>query len=210
MTSIAAYVQLLAESPELSDETRDLLGVVDRNAHRLRYVIEQLLDLAAIETGHLPIAADDVNLADVVAAAVAHAAGYAAERDITVEVRVPETLMVTGDAERLTQMLQGLLDNALKYSHEKSTVTVVATAVDGTAQLTVADTGIGLPADDQAQLFRRLYRGGNARHSGIPGSGLGLAMSRAIVERQSGTITLAPNEPAGTTVTVRLPGPAGR
>ncbi|MFI6071851.1 ATP-binding protein [Actinoplanes sp. NPDC051343] len=210
MTSIAAYVELLSDSPELSDETRDLLGVVDRNAHRLRYLIEQLLDLAAIETGHLPIAADDVNLADVVAAAVAHAATYAAERDITVEVRAPGTLMVTGDAERLTQMLHGLLDNALKYSHEQSTVTVVATTVDGTAQLTVADTGIGLPADDQAQLFRRLYRGDNARHSGIPGSGLGLAMSRAIVERQRGTITLAPNKPAGTTVTVRLPGPAGR
>jgi signal transduction histidine kinase/CheY-like chemotaxis protein len=207
MTSIAAYVQLLGDSPELPGELRELVAVVDRNAQRLRYLIEQLLDLAAIETGHLAIASEEVNLHEVVEAAVAHAGRAAAERDITIEARSPETLTVTGDADRLTQMLHGLLDNALKFSHRNATVTVTATADDGSAQLTVADTGIGLPTDEQPQLFRRLYRGDNARHRGIPGNGLGLAMSRVIVERHRGTITLAENRPSGTKVTVRLPRP---
>jgi signal transduction histidine kinase len=73
------------------------------------------------------------------------------------------------------------------------------------AVLTVADSGVGIPATEHAKLFRRLYRGGNARHTGLPGSGLGLALCRVVVERHHGSILLTSHESTGTTVTVRLP-----
>jgi signal transduction histidine kinase len=205
LTSITSYVQLIAENPDVTGELRELVEVVDRNSRRLRRLIEQLLDLAALEAGHLLLAVDLVDLAAVAGASVARARSAAAGRGIAIDAGVPDSLTLTGDADRLTQMLDGLLDNAIKFSPDGSTVRVTATGDDDTVTLTVTDTGIGLPADEQPLLFRRLYRGDNARHRGIPGNGLGLALSRAIVERHRGTITLAPHHPAGTTVTVRLP-----
>ncbi len=205
LTSITSYVQLIAESPGITGELRELVEVVDRNSQRLRQLIEQLLDLASIEAGHAVLSIEPVDLAAVVATSVALARSVAAARRIVIDTRVPDSLTLSGDPDRLTQMLHGLLDNAIKFSPDDPTVTVTATGDDETVTLIVTDTGIGLPADEQPQLFRRLYRGENARHRGIPGNGLGLALSRAIVEHHRGTITLAPHQPAGTTVTIRLP-----
>ncbi|MEV4639888.1 ATP-binding protein [Actinoplanes sp. NPDC049548] len=201
LTSISAYIELLAEAPGLTPDLRELAQVVDRNSRRLRDLVDQLLDLAALDAGHRTITVGEVNLTEVTGAAVA-AAG---ERRITFETRLMPGLTMTGDSDRLRQVVDNLVDNAVKFSPDGSTVTVDLTGDDETIVLTVTDNGIGLPGDDRPALFRRLYRGDNARHSGIPGNGLGLALCRAVVERHHGTITLSRHEPAGTTVTVRLP-----
>jgi len=106
---------------------------------------------------------------------------------------------------RLEQIAWNLLSNAIKFSPSDASVTVALTDAGETAVLTIADNGVGIPAAEQAKLFRRLYRGGNARHTGIPGSGLGLALCRVVVERHGGSIALSSHEATGTTVTVRLP-----
>jgi PAS domain S-box-containing protein len=205
LASITSYAQLIAESPDLTDDLRQLVEVVDRNSQRLSQLIEQLLDLAALEAGHAALSVEDVDLTDVVADSAALARPVALSRRITIGTRAPHPLTVAGDRARLTQMMHGLLDNAIKFSPDGSTVDVTATGDDDAVTLTVSDTGIGLPADEQPQLFRRLFRGNNARHRGIPGNGLGLALCRAVVEKHHGTITLAPHQPSGTTVTIRLP-----
>ena len=114
-------------------------------------------------------------------------------------------MSVPGDRDRLRQVVDALLGNAIKFSPSDAAVTVSLADLGETAVLTIADTGVGIPAAEQAKLFRRLYRGGNARHTGIPGSGLGLALCRAVVERHHGSIALSAHEATGTTVTVRLP-----
>ncbi|GAA0461591.1 hypothetical protein Ade02nite_16160 [Paractinoplanes deccanensis] len=205
LTSITSYAELLAESPELTADLRDLVEVVCRNGRRLHELVGQLLDLAALDAGHSVLTVAELDLGDVVDTAVGQVVAAAEARDITVETRTSGSLALAGDAGRLTQMLHGLLDNALKFSQDGAIVTVTATGDDGTVTLTVTDTGAGLPAGELPHLFRRLYRGDNARHRGVPGNGLGLALSRAIVEHHQGTITLGAHRPRGTAVTVRLP-----
>jgi signal transduction histidine kinase len=146
-----------------------------------------------------------VDLAAVVTEAIGAVAGAAAERRIAVETVRLDPLVVPGDRGRLRQVADALLSNAVKFSAADSTVTVRLAGETGAAVLSIADTGIGIPPAEQARLFRRLYRAGNARHSGIGGAGLGLALCRVVVERHGGTITLASGESSGTIATVRLP-----
>jgi PAS domain S-box-containing protein len=207
LTSIGSYTDLIAESPDATPvgEVRGLLEVIARNNARLRTLVEELLDLAALESGHTGLTRAPVDLAAVVADAVAAIEPTAREHRITVHTDLPGRLTVTGDPHRLHQVVDNLVGNAVKYSPEDSAVTVALSTADEAAVLTVADHGIGVPADEQQQLFRRLFRASNARHTGIPGTGLGLALCRVVVERHHGTLTMTPNQPSGTVVTVRLP-----
>jgi PAS domain S-box-containing protein len=207
VTSICAYTDLVTELPDSTTlgDVRHLLEVVSRNNDRLRTLVEQLLELAALESGHVALCDVPVEMAGVVREAVAAATPRADARGIVVTADLAPGATVTGDADRLRQVVDNVLDNAVKFSHDDSAVGVVLRVEGDHVVLTVSDTGIGVPAEERAQLFRRLFRGGNARHSGIPGAGLGLALSRVIVERHHGTISLTPHRPTGTTSTVRLP-----
>ena len=204
LTSIGSYIDLLAETPDDTPfgEVRDLFEVVHRNSSRLRDLVDKLLDVAALESGHIPLAHEPVDLTALVGAAIKEAAQ---ERGIAVDTSRLDQVTVPGDHDRLRQVVDALLSNAIKFSPSDSAVTVALAGAGEMAVLTVADLGVGVPAAEQAKLFRRLYRGGNARHTGIPGSGLGLALCRVVVERHRGTIALTSHESTGTTVTVRLP-----
>jgi PAS domain S-box-containing protein len=205
LTSITAYSELLAETPDLPADVREMVDVVERNSRQLRRLIDQLLELAGLDSGHIRVADDEVDLSTVVGEAVDGMRESAANRDITIGTEAPAGLLVRGDAHRLRQVVVSLLDNAVKFSPEGSTVMACLTEDDSAAVLAVIDRGIGLPANRTADLFRRLHRGDNARHTHRPGNGLGLALCRTIVNHHRGTIVLSPNEAAGTTATVRLP-----
>ncbi|MBM2623681.1 response regulator [Actinoplanes sp. LDG1-06] len=208
LTSIGAYVDLIAESPDDASlgEVRELLDVVQRNNARLRDLVEKLLDLAALESGHAQLMVKPIDLAEIVGAAIDALVPSTEARRITIRSTLPPRLEMAGDGGRLRQVVDALLGNAIKFSQPDSVVTVSLEDEHGEiAVLTITDQGMGVAPSEQARLFRRLYRGGNARHTGIPGAGLGLALSRVVVERHRGSITLASQEQAGTKVTVRLP-----
>jgi signal transduction histidine kinase/FixJ family two-component response regulator len=207
LTSISTYTDLIAESPDDTPigDVRDLLAVITRNNTELRRLVDDLLELAALESGHVALADVPLDLAAVVRAAVDACAGAAQARRVTVRADLPDGLTVTGDAGRLRDVAEHLLRNAIAYSPEGAEVSVGLGPSDGCADLTVTDAGIGVPEGEENKVFRRLYRGGNVRHHGTRGNGLGLALCRVVVERHRGSITLQPRRPAGTTVTVRLP-----
>ncbi|MEV6349325.1 ATP-binding protein [Actinoplanes sp. NPDC051851] len=207
LTSIATYTDLIAESGDETTigEVRDLLDVIERNNARLRHLVERLLDLAALESGHADLTIGTVDLSAAVQAAVATVTAEAGEPRPQVRTDLPDRLTIPGDQARLRQVAENLIGNAVKYSPAGSTVTVSLTADEDAAVLTVADTGMGIPDNERNRLFARLYRATNARHSGIPGAGLGLALSRAIIELHRGTITLGGGDEGGTIATVRLP-----
>jgi signal transduction histidine kinase/CheY-like chemotaxis protein len=207
LTSISAYTDLIAESPDSTTigEVRNLIEVIERNNGRLHTLIERLLDLAALESGHARLATVPVDLAEVTTAGVKAITPAAQEHRVTVDVHAPAGLTVPGDPDRLRQVVDSLLSNAVKFSPDGSTVTVTLAADGDLAVLSIADTGDGIPDDERPSMFRGLYRGRNAQQAGIPGAGLGLTLSRVLVERHHGTITLAANRPTGTTVIVRIP-----
>ncbi len=207
LTSIATYTDLIAESGDETTigEVRDLLAVIERNNARLRTLVERLLDLSALESGHAGLTVGTVDLSAVLQSAAATVIADSGEPSSRIRTDLPDRLEIGGDQARLRQVAENLIGNAVKYSPAGSPVTVTLTAEDDAALLTVADDGMGIPEGERNRLFARLYRATNARHSGIPGAGLGLALSRAIVELHRGTITLTAGTTGGTTATVRLP-----
>jgi PAS domain S-box-containing protein len=207
LTSIGAYTELLAASPDTTTigEVRDLIEVITRNSDRLRGLIDQLLDLAALESRHAELDSRSVDLTTLATEAVAAVTPLAEQHRIDIHTDLAAHLFVAGDAQRLRQVLDNLLDNAVRYSPNDAHVTVTLTDDSAHAVLTITDTGPGIPTGDQPLMFRRLHRGANARHAGIPGTGLGLPLSRAILALHRGTLTLAPAEPHGVAATVRLP-----
>jgi PAS domain S-box-containing protein len=196
------------ELDELSgEERRHYLHVISRNAQRLSVLIDDLLDLAQLESGHLAVDFIDTDLCAIIDQAVQAYFAATADKQITVAVRLPEKLYLYADPSRLRQVADNLLSNAVKYTPAGGTITITA-GTDDTGQRitwTVADTGIGIPPAEQQRLFRRFYRASTALDRGIPGTGLGLVITRTIIERHHGTIDLAKHAGPGTTFTIELP-----
>lgn len=217
LTSISAYTDLVLEDPALGDDLRPMLAVVQRNAATLRGIIANLLDLAALDSGHTPINLTPTDLSDTVEATTRAAIERAASErscsraamsgadapDVTVDIA--PGVRVPGDPPRLRQVVDNLLSNALKYTPPGGAVVVRLRADGATAVLDVADTGMGIPAAERTNLFSRFFRGKAAKAASIPGSGLGLAISRAIVDAHGGTLELVDRPGPGCTFRLTLP-----
>ncbi len=198
ITSTAALFD--DELDELSPaQQREYLRTITRNAERLAAMASDLLDLAHLESGHLGIDPGSTDLAVVIAHSVHAATGAAADKDLTVTVDTDGALPLCADADRLRQVADDLLGNAIKYTPAGNTIT----AYPDSDEITWTVAGIGIPAAEQPRLFRRFYRASTALQHRIPGTGL--VVTRAIVDRHHGSITLAEHHGPGITFVIRLP-----
>jgi PAS domain S-box-containing protein len=206
---------IIATTAELAEEELDSLSLeqqrtylrtISRSAQRLTTLAGDLLDLARLESGNLAMTPGAADLRDVITDAIAAIRPAAQHKDLTVDVRLPASpLVLYADADRLRQVADNLLSNAVKYTPQGGTVTVTAQGDNNVVTWTVADTGIGVPVEERPRLFRRFYRASTALDRGIPGTGLGLVITRTIIERHGGTITLTDHPGPGTTFAIRLP-----
>nr|WP_260408560.1 PAS domain-containing sensor histidine kinase [Planomonospora venezuelensis] len=229
------YAELLLDDPGLDDAQRVFADVIDRKSTHLQHLVDGLLDLARLDAGHVGIDPRPLSLTRLVNQAVDEHRAAAEARHLSVVTELDRHLPVHGDPMRLRQVLDNLLSNAIKYTPDGGTVTVTAgcdgestgngacrkgdgrkgdgrkgdgrkgDGRKGTVVLTVADTGIGIPAEQYPRLFDRFFRASTAVDSGIKGTGLGLAITKSIVEAHGGGIVAAPREGGGTVFTVRLP-----
>jgi signal transduction histidine kinase len=206
LTSIRGYIELLQEDDTLGEDQRRYLGVVDRNASRLLDLVSDLLFLAQVDAGKLAFELRPVDLEVIVAECVEASQPTAAAKKIDLVASTqPLPSQLQGDPARLVQVLDNLVSNALKFTPEGGRVEVRLSALEGIAVIEVADTGLGLAEDEQAQLFERFFRSSRATEHAIPGTGLGLPIAKAIVERHGGRIVVESAVDAGTTVRVELP-----
>jgi PAS domain S-box-containing protein len=207
LTSIRGYLELLleGEAGELTDDQRQFLGVVERNAHRLLALVGDLLFLAQVEAGKLSLEIGAVDLGAVAAECVETARPQADEKGVTLTLATGPLGLLAGDRARLAQLLDNLVSNGIKFTSSGGRVDVRIRGVRGNAVVEVRDTGMGIPAEEQEHLFERFYRTSKATEQAIPGTGLGLAISKAIVHAHGGRITLASEDGAGTTFSVSLP-----
>ena len=207
LTAILGYVELL-----LSDATGDFpaeharhLEVIDRNARRLVRLVGDLLFAAQVDGAPLLLEPGEVELAALVHDAVELARCRATEAGIALETELEPVDVCIGDRDRLAQVLDNLLLNALKFTPPGGRVTVRLASVGAQAQLEVVDTGVGIAEADLPHLFDRFYRARNATGQSVPGLGLGLTIVRTIVEGHGGTVAVRSREGEGTTFTVVLP-----
>jgi signal transduction histidine kinase len=208
LTSIAGYIEILRDQDAgpLTQSQARMLETVDRNTARLRHLIEDVLTLSKIESGAFKTMMQPVSLAGVVVADVTTLQPTAAAKGLTFTWLDPDHgLVVNGDPGQLDRLVMNLLTNAVKFTPEGGSVGVSVECEGTMAVLRVTDTGIGIPASEQKELFNRFFRASNAVELSIPGSGLGLAIVRTIVANHHGELEVTSHESKGTTVTVRIP-----
>lgn len=208
ITSILGYLELLADGAvgDLDPAQSALLGRIDRNSQRLLRLVEDLLQLSQIEASTLEVELVPTNLCEVVAAAREGISWMLDARTLDVAVEVPDhDVRLDADPAELERMLVNLLSNAVKFTPDGGRVGIRLTADEHGVTVVVTDTGMGIPASEQDQLFTRFFRSTTAIERAIQGTGLGLTIVQAIVTLHGGTIDVESDVESGTRVTVRLP-----
>jgi signal transduction histidine kinase len=206
LTSIVGYLELVQEDEdELKEEHRNHLEVVQRNAHRLLGLVSDLLFAAQVQAGRVTLEKDSVSVSELLDEAVAAALPAAADGQIDVTLHASAVAHVIGDRQRLAQVLDNLLSNALKFTPPNGSVVVSMFAREDTVLIEVSDTGLGISPADQKKLFRRFFRTEAAMRKAIKGTGLGLSIVKAIVEGHGGEITVESAEGKGATFRIVLP-----
>jgi two-component system phosphate regulon sensor histidine kinase PhoR len=208
LTSIVGYLELMSEGGmgPLSEDVSQGIAIIERNVDRLRGLVEDLLALSAYDAEQMRLELRPVDLVAVVADCQQMLAPVTAEKQLEVVVTTEgEVARVTGDHTQLERVVLNVLTNAVKFSHRGGTVTIRLQAEDDEVVMSVHDDGIGIPQAEQHRIFSRFFRSSLSAAEEIQGTGLGLALVRAVVERHGGSVSLASQEGVGTVVTVRLP-----
>lgn len=208
LTSIMGYAQLL--SRRLSGAARragsdDVIEVIENQCRRMKRLVEDLLDVSRIERGSLETSHSAVNLVSLVEETVAKFGAASHEHELKM-VKHEASLTVWGDEDRLEQVVTNLLSNAVKYSPEGGKVEVRMLRSGDTAEVAVRDWGIGIPSDQQEHIFSRFYQAESVvRSRRFGGMGLGLFISKAIVDEMGGSISVESEVGKGSTFRFVLP-----
>ncbi|MFG1921421.1 PAS domain S-box protein [Cryptosporangium sp. NPDC048952] len=208
LTSISGYLELLMDGDvgPITTEQAKMVQVAHRSSQRLLLLVEDLLTLSRIDAGAFHIRHDEVELGPLLDAAIGAITPMALSKGITVTSEVPDDIgVVRGDAAHLDRVMLNLLSNAVKFTPGGGAVTLSGRRLGDEAMVTVRDTGIGIPVDEQGRLFDRFFRSSNAMDEAIQGTGLGLSIVKTIVEHHGGRIVADSQLNHGSTFTLTLP-----
>ena len=216
LTSIKGYIEALLDgAKDDPDTSTKFLDIILKQSDRLNLILEDLLQLSKIESGQVLFKREPLQIQRVIERTLAMIKPLADKKGHRLVSFVEDDLpAVLGDEDRLMQVLSNLLDNAVKYTPENGTITVAAHPVSDDAErpaiataveLSVTDTGLGIPERDHPRVFERFYRVDKARSRELGGTGLGLAIVRHIVEGLGGRVWVEANTPTGSRFVVRLP-----
>ncbi|MFC6342458.1 sensor histidine kinase, partial [Nocardioides hankookensis] len=205
LTSIVGYVSMLHERDDLPEIALKQLGVVARSADRLRILVDDLLEAAQVTSNGLSLDPAPLDLASIVAEAIASARPHAAGAGIALGAELPTQVGLVGDQVRLAQVVDNLVSNAIKYTPRGGSVHVTLDERADAVELVVRDTGMGIAPDDLEQVFNRFFRTQQAADQAIRGVGLGLAITKQIIEGHGGAIQVASELGRGSEFRVVLP-----
>ncbi len=208
--AITGSVETLLDGA-LQDEkaAKEFLEIIHNNAQQLSELIDQLLDLAKIESQGLDWKWEQVNLCKIVQESRMVFQLRLAAKRIEFESNVPEDMNVRADKNRLRQVLNNLLDNAIKFNREAGRIVVSAAANERAVEVSVEDTGKGIPAESLSRVFERFYRVEKDRNrQAESGAGLGLSIVRHIVEKHGGRVWVESQLERGSTFKFTLPSAA--
>lgn len=208
LTSIQGFAQALLDGTASGRAARrEAAQVICDEAARMNRMVEQLLELARWDAGQIAIAQESVDLPQLLRMCQERMGWRAQQQGVTLSVESGALPPLRGDSDRLMQVLSNLLDNALTYTPAGGSVTLAAAEVkdQGEVEITVTDTGPGIPAEELPRIFERFYRVDKARAGRSRGAGLGLAIVKEIVEAHGGRVWAESVVGLGTRFVVRLP-----
>lgn len=208
LTNIKGYTETLIDAyDDIDSETRSsFLGVIYNEADRMTRLVKDLLTLTKLDYERMEASDAPVDLRDIAQRVAASMEIEARKQGVVIHCDLPADMpQVSGERDRLQQVIMNIVSNAVKYNQRGGSVTVSSDWKDSMVRLSVTDTGLGIPKEDLPRIFERFYRVDKARSREKGGTGLGLAIAREIIEFHGGTITVDSQEGKGTTVTVALP-----
>jgi two-component system phosphate regulon sensor histidine kinase PhoR len=206
LTAIRTFVETLEDGAiEDAANNRRFLSIIDRNAARMHSLLDDILELSAIEAGTATVEVGPVRLHAMIDDVLTALAAKASERGVTLHNEVAEDVVVYADARRLEQMLTNLTDNAIKFNDEGGAVRLRHERAGGRDRISVADTGEGIAPEHIHRIFERFYRVDRARSRALGGTGLGLAIVKHLSRAHGGEATVQSTPGAGSTFTIELP-----
>ncbi len=206
LTAILTFIETLEERGADDAETRTkFLSIIRRNSERMRDLINDILELSAIEAGTVTVEPAPVRLCSLINECFTSLAARAELRGVELRNNVPADIFVYADARRLEQMLTNLVDNAVKFNREGGNVTVAHTRTISRDRISVADTGEGIPPEHIVRIFERFYRVDRARSREMGGTGLGLAIVKHLARAHGGEAAVRSIPGQGSTFTIELP-----
>ena len=201
LTLIADPVERILDDENLTGRQRHMLGIVRRNAALLLKLVGEILDLRKIQGGKMDLTVTEFNLADAVRLWVDDFKPLAASYEVTIVQKADGDLTVKADYYKVERICYNLISNSLKYNRKGGTVTVEAVRRGGSVEITVADTGVGIPKDVVSRVFDKFYR----VRGGGSGTGVGLAVVKAFAELHGGRVSVKSVEGEGSEFKVELP-----
>ena len=208
LTAIKGYLSLVADGTYGKIENKEMkkgIDVIIASSSRLEALVEDLLNVSRIEQGRLDVSSEKIDLEPIVQEIISQLKISADEKKLLLEYEKPEKKLplVLADSEKLKQALINLIGNSIKYT-EKGSVKITTKVIDNKMEIKIADTGIGMSAEEQKHLFEKFHRVQNEKTAKITGTGLGLWITKQIVELMNGKIYLESMKDVGTQVTVKL------
>ncbi len=205
LTSIVALAETL-EAGALDDpeNNRRFLAIIQKNAARMHRLIDDILELSAIEAGNVKIHSEVIPLRPLVDDIISSLSATAVPQNITIRNLIPPESEVFADPHRLMQMLTNLIDNAIKFNRDNGAVSIMFSR-DDVDRITVEDTGEGIPSHHLDRLFERFYRVDRARSRELGGTGLGLAIVKHLAKAHGGEVSVESRFSEGTRFTIELP-----
>ncbi len=205
LTVMLSFLELIRQDGPLAEEQVEAFEVVDRHARRLRCLVTSLLLAASIRSNGVTLNYAQTDLVRLVRDAIDSAERCGVTRDVTVHLAAPDLAEVWGDPYRLSQVIDQLLSNAIKFARPGGEAWVTVRVDEKTASVGVADNGMGIPAADLPGLFDRFTRATNARGAAIEGLGNGLAIVKGLTELHGGVVSAESTEAAGARFCIEIP-----
>jgi signal transduction histidine kinase len=208
LTSVKGYIDMVLEGDagKISDMQKHLLGEAFTSSERMVHLINDFLNVSRLQTGKFMIDRRQVDLASIVRQEVDGLQTTAGQRQLTLAYDAPSSFpLLYLDEGKMRQVVMNFIDNAIYYSKENTTITISLKANDDTVELAVKDTGIGVPADEQAQLFTKFYRASNARKQRPDGTGVGLYLAKKVIIAHGGSMVFSSVPDKGSVFGFTLP-----
>ncbi|ARF18588.1 ATP-binding protein [Sporosarcina ureae] len=208
ISMLQGYSEAIIDDVVSSEEERmEMVQIIHDESKRMSRLVTDLLNLARMESGYIQLSKNPLSIVEFLERMVTKFSQVAkdAKVDLSLVTEEPNTLLITADEDRLEQVFTNLIDNAIRHTPDGGAVTLGVYRSSGTLDITVADTGVGIPEKDLPFVFERFYKADKARTRGKGGTGLGLAIAKNIIEAHNGSILATRGDEKGTIFICSLP-----